>query len=42
MTLPHPNHDSAHPPQLPYVFPAVAGTAIVLVLLMVLLEHLFR
>jgi hypothetical protein len=39
MTLVHPNHDAEHPPQLPWTFPAVAGTAIVLVLLMALLQR---
>lgn len=40
MTLLHPNHDPANRPQLPWTFPAVAGTAIVAVILMALLERL--
>jgi hypothetical protein len=36
----HPNHDSNHPPQLPWMFPTVAGAAIVAVILMVLLERM--
>ena len=40
MTLLHPNHDRAHPPQLPWMFPAIAGTAVVAVILMALLERM--
>jgi hypothetical protein len=40
MTMMHPNHDRDHPPQLPMVFPALAGTAIVAVVLMALLERM--
>jgi hypothetical protein len=39
MSILHPNHDRDHPPQLPWVFPAVAGTAVVLVVLMALLQR---
>ncbi len=40
MTLLHPNHSREHPPQLPWVFPTVAGTALAAVILMALLERL--
>jgi hypothetical protein len=40
MSLLHPNHDPDHPPQLLWMFPAVAGTAVVLVVLMALLQRL--
>jgi hypothetical protein len=39
MSIFRPDHDPDHPPQLPWVFPAVAGTAIVLVVLMALLQR---
>ena len=40
MTTLHPNHDRQHPPQLPWTFPALAGTAVVAVILMALLERM--
>ena len=40
MTLLHPNHDRDHPPQMPWTFPVVAGTAIAAVLVMFLLERM--
>jgi|GEM_PF-4350741 len=39
MTLIHPNHDRAHPPQMPWTFPIIAGTAAAAVLVMFLLER---
>jgi hypothetical protein len=40
MTLMHPNHDRDHPPQLPWTFPVIAGTAVVAVIAMALLERM--
>jgi hypothetical protein len=40
MKIFHPNHDDRHPPQMPWTFPLIAGTAIVAVLLMALLERM--
>jgi hypothetical protein len=40
MTLMHPNHDRDHPPQMPFTFPLIAGTAVVAVLVMYLLERM--
>lgn len=36
----HPNHDAQHPPQLPWTFPAIAGTAVAAVIIMALLERM--
>jgi hypothetical protein len=40
MTILHPNHDDRHPPQMPWTFPLIAGTALIAVLAMVLLERI--
>ncbi len=40
MTTLHPNHDSAHPPQLPWMFPTIAGTAVIAVIVMALIERM--